>query len=319
MSDTNSKNGKKDTDKIQIIKMGTHGSVSNVYQTGDKTNHDKKEPSSESLSEQNPDAVFTLDEAGLTCELQIERCETGLEAQITELKSQVDVLQASSKKDALTHDQADLLRKYIALKETEVRDIREQQKQYRAFVKKLSVQVESLNGKNRDLLTNLENTKRREESLRNDIQELKEKHEGEILLQKNDYEEKISRLGNVKSEASQLAQRQEEWKEKVKEDLKRIKLKEKELENKYELLKRDTQALLDSKDKHVLELKRKNDALDFELESFEERLRKANSVLSSIGSKKNKLLETLRIVMTLLEEVDSEPEISSDGERKKAG
>jgi len=41
----------------------------------------------------------------------------------------------------------------------------------------------------------------------------------------------------------------EEWRDKIKEDLKRIKLKERELENKYELLKRDTQALLDSKDK----------------------------------------------------------------------
>lgn len=305
MSDTNSKNGKKDLDI--------------------KTNHDKRDPSelagSDESSIQLKEPVFILDEneAGLTSELQIERSETGLEAQITELKSQVDLLQKTTKKDPLTTDQAELLRKYIALKETEVRDVREQQKQYRSFVKKLTSQVETLTNRNRENLTNLENTKRREESLRRDIQNLKERHEGEIQLLKNDLDDKMQRFGNVKSEASHLEQRQQEWKEKVKEDLRRIKLKEKELENKYELLKRDTQALLDSKDKHVLELKHKNDALDFELESFEERLRNANTILASISSKKNKLIDTLRLVMTLLEQVDAEPDYSADTERKKAG
>lgn len=324
MSDTNSKGGKKDTDKIQIIEVGTHGSVSNVYDKDQKTNHEKRDPSKApeipESSIQMKEPVFILDEeSGLTSELQIERSETGLEAQITELKSQVDLLQKTSKKDSLTNDQADLLRKYIALKETEVRDMKEQQRQYRSFVKKLSQQVESLTIKNRELLTNLEATKRREDTLRRDIQNLKERHEGELSLLKNDMEDKVARYGNVKSEANQLEQRQQEWKEKVKEDLRRIKLKEKELENKYELLKRDTQALLDSKDKHVLELKKKNDALDFELESYEERLRRANTVLSSISSKKHKLIETLKIVMSLLEDVDSETELSVDSDRKKAG
>lgn len=325
MSDTNSKGGKKNTEKIQIVEIGTHGSLSGVYPKDGQTNHDRKDPSElpreeSSILVKEPIFVLEDNDSGLTSELQIERSETGLEAQLTELKTQVDHLQQNAKKDALTNDQAELLKKYIALKETEVRDVREQQKQYRSFVKKLSQQLESLTQRNRELLTNLENTKRREESLRRDLQNTKERHEGELLLQKNDYEDRLSRYGNVKSEANQLEQRQQEWKEKVKEDLRRIKLKEKELENKYELLKRDTQALLDSKDKHVLELKKKKDALDFELEAFEERLRKANTVLSSIASKKHKLLDTLRLVMTLLEQIDAEADLASiEEESKKAG
>ena len=120
--------------------------------------------------------------------------------------------------------------------------------------------------------------------------------------------------------ADDLARKQETWKEQVREDLKRIKHKERELENKYELLKRDMQALLDSKDKHVLELKKKNDALELELESFDERLRRMNSQVAGIDAKKRRLIETLRLALSLLEEIDKvDLDISDLTDRKKTG
>ena len=136
---------------------------------------------------------------------------------------------------------------------------------------------------------------------------------------KSDYEERLHKSGNFEAQADDLVKRREEWREKLREDLKRIKLKERELENKYELLKRDTQALLDSKDKHVLELKKKNDALELELEGLEERLRRGNTVLGSIDSKKKRLVETMRLAISLLEEIDRTDPLADDDEERKAG
>ena len=117
----------------------------------------------------------------------------------------------------------------------------------------------------------------------------------------------------ARQEANELEGKKEAWQEKVKEDLKRIKLKERELENRYELLRRDTQALLDSKDKHVLELKSKNDALELELDSIEDRLRTASAVLGAVEAKKNRVLETLRLLTGLVEALTAEAaEIQSD-------
>ena len=47
------------------------------------------------------------------------------------------------------------------------------------------------------------------------------------------------------------------------------------------------QALLDSKDRHVLELKKKSDALELEQETLEDRLRNSNSVLQVLSTPKS--------------------------------
>ena len=116
----------------------------------------------------------------------------------------------------------------------------------------------------------------------------KAKFEQEIAIVKNDSNEKLKRVEDFEVQVHDLNLKKEEWKERIREDLRRIKLKEKELENKYELLKRDTQALLDSKDKHLLELKSKNDAFELEMEALEERLRKSNTALNSVDAKKQR-------------------------------
>ena len=55
----------------------------------------------------------------------------------------------------------EVLRKYLSLKEAEVRDLRDQHRQYQTFLKKVSAQLQGFNGKNRALLNELETVKRR--------------------------------------------------------------------------------------------------------------------------------------------------------------
>jgi hypothetical protein len=232
------------------------------------------------------------------------------------LKPQIENISRLPDAQDLTSDQTDVLRKYISLKEAEVRDLRDQHRQYQTFLKKVSGQVEQLSRRNREMVTDLEAVKRREDGYRSELREQKARHEEEVQLLKSDYEEKLRKSGNYEAQVDNFMQKREEWREKVREDLKRIKLKERELENKYELLKRDTQALLDSKDKHVLELKKKNDALELELEALEERLRRANTILSGIDAKKRRLLETLKLTTSLLEEIDT---LERDDKERKTG
>lgn len=203
-------------------------------------------------------------------------------------------------------DQMELLKRYITLKETEVIDLKEQVKQFQSFLTKLSLESDNLTQKNRELLIELEHAKKHEEILKSELIEQKQKFEQESAIIRNDSEEKLKKVHEFELQMNDLNLKKEEWKERVREDLKRIKLKEKELENKYELLKRDTQALLDSKDKHLLELKNKNDAFELELEALEERLRKSNTALNNIDAKKQRLVETMKLAITLLEDIDSD-------------
>ncbi len=346
----------KDTDKVRFFKVDTDGGVSPESGAKKKkedsfapiapnydidapmqpmseataTEHDSKKPHthltsshvgspmnepsylSQAIPEPEPPKRREGTEVGIEPKLEGET--PNLEVQIDLLKPQIESIQRMG--DGISDNQIETMRKYIALKEAEVRDLRDQHGQYQSFVKKLSSQVEALTRQNRDALVEAEAARRREDAARTEYRELKDRYSGDLNAQKLEYEDRLRRSGNYDAQTDELYRKKEEWKEKVREELKRIKLKEKELETKHELLRRDMQALLDSKDKHVIELKKKSDALEIEMESLEDRLRKANFVLSAIESKKKRLVETMRLAISLLEEIDNVDPGLLDKERK---
>ena len=308
----------KATDNIKFFTIEPEGLSPAFPPDPTSTREIKIEPSpfSELPTQPLNETVFNVD-TNYTEEIKIETSEPQLEKEIDQLRGQVESI--TDKRKDLTSDQTELLKKYITLKETEARDLKDQHRQYQAYLKRLSADMNRLQYQHRDSLKELESLRRREDALKSENQVIKGNFDEQILLVKSDYEERLRHSGNVESQADELNQRREEWKEKVKEDLKRIKLKERELENKYELLKRDTQALLDSKDKHVLELKKKNDAFELEMESIEERLRQSNAVLTAISAKKKRLIETMRLAIALLEEIDRSEEKANDDFDRKAG
>ncbi len=291
------------------------------YSKRDANKTSKKRPAEDDRdhgerTEAREPIVFTIDPNDVSREFRIESSENQLSHQIDELKEQLRDLPRDAEGDGLTSDQTDLLKKYIALKEAEVRDLRDQRGQYQSYLKRLTHDLETQTRRARDTTGELESLRRSDESLKSQLRHIKADHEEEISLLKNDFEEKLRQSGNYQSDYDELSKKREEYKERVREDLKRIKLKERELENKYELLKRDMQALLDSKDKHVLELKKKSDALELELESLEERLRKNNASLGAVDAKKRRLVETMRLAITLLETIDRNENEDDDSERK---
>jgi chromosome segregation ATPase len=172
------------------------------------------------------------------------------------------------------------------------------------YVRRVQEEAERSKRNSHSVTDELEQLRATNEQLREDLRRADERLAGELAMLKNEYEDRLRRSGNVDAAAQEFYRQRDEWKDRVREELKRIKLKERELENRHELLKRDMQALLDSKDRHVLELKKKNDALELEMETLEDRLRKANVVLGNIEAKKRRLVETLRLSMALLEAID---------------
>lgn len=302
----------KETDKIKFVKVDTSGGVTSAFPREDAT-HTEAHHSTDSKIE-----PAALEDSSISREFRIETHEPLLEEQLDSLKDQVAAVVNQENDHGLTTNETEILKRYISLKEAEARDLRDQHHQYQNHLRKISSELDKHSRKNRDLLSELENTRRREETLRREVGEMGEKHEEQMMLLRNDYEDRLRKLGSYENQVDDLMQKREEWRVKIKEDLKRIKLKERELENKYELLKRDMQALLDSKDKHVLELKKKGDALELEMESLEERLRAANNRLGAVGAKKKRLLDTMRLAQNLLESIDEDDysAVSEDLDKK---
>lgn len=257
-------------------------------------------------------------ESGFTSEIKLKSIEAQEEAE--NLKLQVGAIQdkAAGDSSVISNEQMEVLNRYIALKEAEVNDLREQHKQSQAWVSKTAEKLEKFNRRNLELAEELESAKASLKHVESVFREEKKKLIAEHVREKADLEERIRISGATQAEFHDLLRKKEEFKEKVREDLKRIKLKERELENKYELLRRDTGTLIESKDRHLLELKKKNDALDLELESLEERLRNASAALNGVSAKKRRLIETLKLAISLLDEIDKDAPVE-DNIEKKAG
>ncbi len=101
--------------------------------------------------------------------------------------------------------------------------------------------------------------------------------------------------------------------QKVKFDVQKAKEREKVLEGQLELLKADSESLIKSRDKKILDLKRSIDSLEFDLETLSESERKSRSEKVNLEEKLNRIMSTLRrTIGSLDEEILSEKIVDRD-------
>lgn len=85
-------------------------------------------------------------------------------------------------------------------------------------------------------------------------------------------------------------------------DLKKVQMRERELEQKLELLKADAETQIKNRDLKILELKRKIDAMEFDMESISQQEKKSVESRSELEDKLDKAIKTLRTAITVLED-----------------
>ncbi len=89
---------------------------------------------------------------------------------------------------------------------------------------------------------------------------------------------------------------------KVRIDFNTVKQREKELEGQLELLKMDSRSQVESRDKKILELKRKIDALEFNMENAHIKEQKSKEDKVKLEEKLHKVMKTLRSSIKVMED-----------------
>ncbi len=165
----------------------------------------------------------------------------------------------------------------------------------------LEKEIERLRQENDEILTASEIIRNKSEEFTIKISQL----EKENLEIKSDLKNEISLLkGNLiykESENTKLQEKNEELELRIKNDFKKIRVRERELENRLELIKIEKQAVIKSKDDLLLELQRKNDISKSELETYRNKVQELNK---SIESYKNQIKITVRTLRLALSHVD---------------
>ena len=158
------------------------------------------------------------------------------------------------------------------------------------------------------------------EALKNRTDELTSKIEG----LETHYREKLEALTDEKlvfenqlrgraKEKQDLLLKIEELEMRLNTDLKRVRVRERELENRLELVKIEGQAVVRSKDEMLLEHKRKIDQLAHELDNFRLKSKDLNKRHEGQQERIRRTVKALRLALSMLEGDDTEAEKKPEG------
>jgi len=145
--------------------------------------------------------------------------------------------------------------------------------------------------------------------------ELDEKKIELIIIRKKLNEEILNLKDNIKvfeekalileERNKMLSSEVDKANQKNKIDFKRVQLRERELEQKLELLKSDAEVQIRNRDLKIIELKRKIDSMEFDMESISQQEKKSIESKFELEDKLDRAIKTLRSAINLLED-DSE-------------
>lgn len=176
-----------------------------------------------------------------------------------------------------------------------IRQLREEREELLGHIKHLKSEQKELEQDNLSLKAGLDEAKI-------EISILRKRHmvEMEDLKYRLTLSEEKKALAEEKSRQSEL--RREKLEQKVRIDYNQVKLREKELESKLEMLSMDIDSQVHSRDHKILELRRKIDALEFNMENASIKEQRSNEDRRKLEDKLNKIMKTLRNSIKNLEE-----------------
>lgn len=127
--------------------------------------------------------------------------------------------------------------------------------------------------------------------------EVEESYQSEVLILK----------GNLQYKESEVAKsrlRIEELELRLKSDFKKIRVRERELENRLELIRAEKAALIRAKDESILDLKRKIDQLQSELDNYRGKVLELNKTIDINQEQFKRTVRALRLALSNLEVKD---------------
>ena len=128
----------------------------------------------------------------------------------------------------------------------------------------------------------------------NDKQDLEESFKNEAALFRGHLQRKEAELQKAQLKIDDLDSR-------LKFDMKKIRIRERELENRLELIRAEKNTLTKSKDDQILDLRRKMDVMQMEVESYRQKCVDLNKTLETNQDSFKRTTRALRLAMANLE------------------
>ena len=203
---------------------------------------------------------------------------------------------------AETSGDADVLRKYLRIKEEQL-EISEGER------RELSHENERLQKEAQHLQLRLRELEHLEGELTKKISQMEEeRRSSEIQAQRTNEERErearhqMERVKGLEQRVSEADEKYENLRVRVRKDIRKIRENERDLEARLELLRKDSETLLKARDERVLELQRKIDALEFDLDQVQDSKVQAQMEAERYLAKLSRVARALHIATGMIEE-----------------
>lgn len=193
-------------------------------------------------------------------------------------------------------------------------------RQLREEREELLGQIKSMKGSSRELEQDNLTLKAALDESRIEVAILRKRHMSEL----EDMKYRLSLNDEKKEQALEKARlaemKREKLEQRVRIDFNQVKQREKELETKLEMLTIDVDSQVHSRDQKILELRRKIDSLEFNMENVSIREQKSNEDKIKLEDKLNKMMKTLRhSIRNIEEDIDQVVDSTSSDKENMRG
>ncbi|MGZ3721115.1 MAG: hypothetical protein ACXWR1_22345, partial [Bdellovibrionota bacterium] len=235
-----------------------------------------------------------------------EEGETSSEAAVSSVPESASVSKAPKKRKVALRGEdtgdMDVLRKYLAIREEQL-ELAEGERE------ELSRENERLQKEAHQLQLRLREFEHLQDELQKKVEQMEEdKAESERKVhyssEESERASKIAqeRVKNLESQISEAGEKYENLRARVRKDIRKIRENERDLEARLELMRRDSETLLSARDVKVLELQRKIDALEFDLDQVQDSRVQAQMEAERYLAKLSRVSRALQIANSMIED-----------------
>ena len=208
---------------------------------------------------------------------------------------------AKKEKKAESED-AEVLRRYLKIKEEQL-EISDGEKE------ELALENERLQNEAQHLQMRLRELEHLHEEVTKKLSQVEEEKQ-QLELGKKGAETEKERLERaleekirmLEAEKSESAEKYENLRVRVRKDIRKIRENERDLEARLELLRKDSETLLQARDNRVLEMQRKIDALEFDLDQVQDGRVQAQMEAERYLAKLSRVARALNIAVGMIED-----------------
>lgn len=196
---------------------------------------------------------------------------------------------------------AETLKRYLLLREQDVAVLSAQLRAAQQQVTALESGMRQERAKNADLTHKLADTQRKVDDFEKNEAIKIEGFQSEINELKFQLKAKADKGRLLEIQVREATEEMERLKDRVRSDIRKIRVREKELENRLEIMKKDSEALIGARENKIIDLKRKLDLLEFNMDLLQDQFAKERENSTKLREKVAKAAQVVRVAGGLLE------------------